>query len=643
MLNINITKSLIDLTTETVYNCPKTLKNIEDSTEICINPSINLDNTVTGFAALVFEKLSASCNAAFKTINTGSMTLETNETVHMIQIIRTKDNAFFFDILNKLGIAISILNVGACFSTNTLYLENVLKKKIMTLPPNIQASICMYLLTLTKFLINFNWNNSDMLWMGANEIGITKNLYSDLNNYLINFSTECTLVLKELPSSSCKTLTVIKNEFLDNVVNLEKYTMPAGSIFNAVITTKNGNSNKLCVDTHSGLIIFDETSNMVLTKNELTYLDLFDNPLFNEFAYNNCRNLRIKRTDMKDIKITVEELDGTSSNNLITELVSANHFTYLNNIAIIKRKYPEIQIAKTATVDLSGEYTDDKYAQILLSTNKKDYYDNFDLKDLKNTVNEFAKGNTYSMFFIGESGTGKSTAAKVIPYLIGMPALSINFSNNIEESDLFGTLQPNYNRQNSTDPEFVWNDGLITKAIRNGYCLVLEEVNFARPGVLGKLNSLLDENRQIDLQTGEVVTAHKNFRIIATGNMGYEGTHRLNKAFVNRFEIVKVFEAYSRDELKDIISTRTQYTNKAVINKVLDVYESILKYGRENNAEIVISVRQLINTFKNKKAFKNVKDALINTLINSAFAEDEDLRKEYIKSLLPSFNLNIAF
>ena len=365
--------------------------------------------------------------------------------------------------------------------------------------------------------------------------------------------------------------------------------------------------------------------------------------IFDKLTYAK-RSLKIKSLYGVDFSIELEDFNFNTSNELVTQLVERKYFIPLSSHKQLLNKYPNnVKISKSLIVDKSSDYENDEYAKTLLFRNKKAYYDDFDLKDLKNVTNEFAKGNVYSMFFIGESGTGKSTAAKVIPYLVGLPVLSINFSNNIEESDLFGTLQPNYNKQSDTDPEFVWKDGLITKAIRNGYCLSLEEINFARPGVLGKLNSLLDENRQIDLQTGEIVTAHPNFRIIATGNMGYEGTHRLNKAFVNRFEIVKVFEAYSRRELEDIIKLRTSYTNSQIINRVLDVYDSIIKYGKENNAEIVISVRQLINIFNTKKAFKSVHDALVNTLVNSAFAEDEDLRQEYVKNLLPSFKLNMSF
>lgn len=645
MLTVKITQQDIDYNTETSFNCTKAI--YDKDTELAKSHNFPLNKSFSGFADLILNKfVLKSANIIRACVNTGTLTLETNEIIQIVDVYKNSSSNFFFDIFNKLGIPISMLRIGVNPNKNKIYLENVLRRKIATLPLNVQSSIIMYLLSLNKFFISFNMLNHRLDYKDITTIDMDENLFSNFDTLFYSFTSICSVDLEELPSTFCKELTIINNtNYIESTMSTTKSSAPMGEIFNANVTINNNTKTKTCVFTAGGqLLIFDETLNVLLSTSSLMYIDLFDNSVIGLFAFKNPRGLRVRSITNIDFKIEINDLVFSTDNDLIKNLINNEYFTVFSSLKSLKTKFPNnVVVAKTCVVDLSNDYVNDEYAQILINKNKKSYYDEFDLKDLKNTVNEVAKGNVYSMFFIGESGTGKSTAAKVIPYLIGMPAISINFSNNIEESDLFGTLQPNYNKKSDNDPEFIWKDGLITKAVRNGYCLILEEVNFARPGVLGKLNSLLDENRQIDLQTGEIVTAHSNFRLIATGNMGYEGTHRLNKAFVNRFEIVKVFESYSRKELEEIIQLRTSYSNKTVIAKVLDVYESILKYSKENNAEVVISVRQLINIFKTTKAFKNVNDALVNTLINSAFAEDEDLRKEFINNLLPSFRLNITF
>jgi hypothetical protein len=202
---------------------------------------------------------------------------------------------------------------------------------------------------------------------------------------------------------------------------------------------------------------------------------------------------------------------------------------------------------------IKATYDDDEYAQELYKQ-VQPYYETFDLKDLSSIVKAFAKGDTYSMMLYGASGTGKSTCARVIPYRCGLPYVSVNFSTNIEESDLIGTFMPNKDKKSELDPPFVWKDGILTNAIRKGYIFIGEEINFARPGILSKLNSLLDEFRQIDLPTGEIVKAHPNFRIIATCNIAYEGTNRFNKALINRFELIYEFEDLTREETITLLS-----------------------------------------------------------------------------------------
>jgi MoxR-like ATPase len=243
------------------------------------------------------------------------------------------------------------------------------------------------------------------------------------------------------------------------------------------------------------------------------------------------------------------------------------------------------------------------------------------------------------MAFVGESGTGKSTAARVLPTRCGLPYVSINFSVNIEEADLFGAMTPNPAKQKPEDPEFVWQDGIITKAVRNGYCIILEELNFARPGVLGKLNSLLDENRQIDLSNGEIVKAHPNFRIIATCNVAYEGTNRFNKALINRFDDVTVFTDLERAEAIQVIKQRTGYANESKIAKVYDVYEALKKFADEQRIHVVVSMRQLLNLFTKGKYYKDAKDAVSRIMLNGAFIEDNEYQSAFEDTILPAFDL----
>ncbi len=63
-----------------------------------------------------------------------------------------------------------------------------------------------------------------------------------------------------------------------------------------------------------------------------------------------------------------------------------------------------------------------------------------------------------------------------------------------------------------------WQDGPAIQAAKAGGILLLDEMNFLRPSVVGGLNALLDAGRYVIPETGEDVPIHPDFRIAATAN-----------------------------------------------------------------------------------------------------------------------------
>ena len=83
-----------------------------------------------------------------------------------------------------------------------------------------------------------------------------------------------------------------------------------------------------------------------------------------------------------------------------------------------------------------------------------------------------------------------------------------------------------------------WQEGVLVSALRNGWWLVLDELNLAPSEVLEALNRLLDHNRELFIpETQEIVKPHPNFRLFATQNPPgmYGGRKILSRAFRNRF------------------------------------------------------------------------------------------------------------
>jgi midasin len=93
--------------------------------------------------------------------------------------------------------------------------------------------------------------------------------------------------------------------------------------------------------------------------------------------------------------------------------------------------------------------------------------------------------------------------------------------------------------------KLVFQEGVLVEAVRNGYWVILDELNLAPSEVLEALNRLLDDNRELLIvETQKVIKAHPNFRIFATQNPteGYGGRKELSEAFKNRFILINVHD-----------------------------------------------------------------------------------------------------
>ncbi|KAB8272790.1 hypothetical protein BDV30DRAFT_227173 [Aspergillus minisclerotigenes] len=92
-------------------------------------------------------------------------------------------------------------------------------------------------------------------------------------------------------------------------------------------------------------------------------------------------------------------------------------------------------------------------------------------------------------------------------------------------------------------------EGVLVEALRNGYWIVLDELNLAPSDVLEALNRLLDDNRELFIpETQEVVHPHPNFMLFATQNPAglYGGRKVLSRAFRNQSELEFILKERSQ-------------------------------------------------------------------------------------------------
>ena len=178
----------------------------------------------------------------------------------------------------------------------------------------------------------------------------------------------------------------------------------------------------------------------------------------------------------------------------------------------------------------------------------------------------------------GPTSSGKTSAVRYIAHKTQSPYRRINLSYYTDVSDLLGKYvggekkydQPKLDKMNDAEFNGIakeygialsktvdreqatkqilaaqnkprWVDGPVIKAMKRGEILLLDEINLARPEVLERLNSLLDDDGNIVLTEhhNEVVAPDKNFRLFGTMNpSSYSGRAQLSEAMRSRWNKV---------------------------------------------------------------------------------------------------------
>ena len=259
--------------------------------------------------------------------------------------------------------------------------------------------------------------------------------------------------------------------------------------------------------------------------------------------------------------------------------------------------------------------------QILLDKDPPKYYKGFYFPDfLGNFTNRIrAKRN---IFISGESGTGKSEMIQKLADFYGQTLIRINFHQGVTESSLIGKYVVKNNETN-----FAY--GLVPLAMKKGYWLLLDEIDYAEPEHTSVLQAVLEGKELIITSNeGEMVSPHQSFRVFATGNTtgrgdssdSYHGTNFMNSAFLDRWTIFQM--EYSKREHKIINSIISDLELSKKLVKIFELFRVLKKNGDITNS--VFSTRRMMNIAEALKMGDSLSEAFKYELF-SRFNEDESL------------------
>ncbi|XP_053661924.1 midasin [Anopheles marshallii] len=188
----------------------------------------------------------------------------------------------------------------------------------------------------------------------------------------------------------------------------------------------------------------------------------------------------------------------------------------------------------------------------------------------------------------GPTSAGKTSLIEYIAKRSGNVCLRINNHEHTDLQEYIGTYVAD------VTGKLTFKEGVLVEAMRNGYWIILDELNLAPSDILEALNRVLDDNRELFIpETQVVVKAHSNFMLFATQNPPglYGGRKMLSRAFKNRF-IELHFSDISKPELEVILERRCHIPRSYAV-KMVKVMSDLQLNRRSTTAKQNFTLRDL--------------------------------------------------
>ncbi|PKI73659.1 hypothetical protein CRG98_005900 [Punica granatum] len=224
----------------------------------------------------------------------------------------------------------------------------------------------------------------------------------------------------------------------------------------------------------------------------------------------------------------------------------------------------------------------DSYITINTNSSPDDFVEKYvRTKTVKEQITNLARAvfiQKYPVLLQGPTSSGKTSLVRYLAAVTGREFVRIN---NHEHTDL-----QEYLGSYVTDStgNLVFHEGVLVRAVRNGFWIVLDELNLAPSDVLEALNRLLDDNRELFVpELQETVKAHPNFMLFATQNPPtvYAGRKMLSRAFRNRFVEIHVDEI-PEEELTTILENRCKIS-ESYAKKMVEVMKDLQLHRQNSN------------------------------------------------------------
>jgi len=241
----------------------------------------------------------------------------------------------------------------------------------------------------------------------------------------------------------------------------------------------------------------------------------------------------------------------------------------------------------------------------------------------------------------GMHGTGKSTHIEQVAARLNWPCVRVNLDGHIGRMDLVGR-DTVVLRDGQQVTEF--QEGIVPWALQRPIALVFDEYDAGRPDVMFVIQRVLERDGRFTLlDQNRVIQPHPFFRLFATANtvgLGnltgmYHGTHLLNHAQIDRWNVVATLDYLPREAEIDIVLARVPELSDAAGRELVGTMVAVAQLTREGFAagdvSTLMSPRTVIAWAENCQIFRDPALAFRLSFLNKCEPGERAIVAEYFQ------------
>jgi nitric oxide reductase NorQ protein len=188
----------------------------------------------------------------------------------------------------------------------------------------------------------------------------------------------------------------------------------------------------------------------------------------------------------------------------------------------------------------------------------------------------------------GPTGCGKTRFVAHMAARLGRPLITVSCHDDLTAADLTG-------RHLISEQGTTWNDGPLTRAVREGAICYLDEIVEARKDTTVVLHPLTDDRRMLPLErTGEILQAPPEFMLVVSYNPGYQNLLKGMKPSTRQRFAALQFD-FPTQEVERTVLMRETGCDAHLAQRLVALVNS-LRALKDHDVEEAASTRLLVYT-----------------------------------------------